>query len=636
MLSDRTNTALRGAAKAIQNGCKAKKLLKIIISHDDLWLSAYAKIYSNKGALTPGVDSNTLDGFSLARVNALIASVQDGSYRPTPVRRINIPKDRLFPKGKTRPLGIPNGNDKIVQEVMRMILETLYEPVFSEHSHGFRPQRSCHSALDGIKEGWKSTKWVCEVDIKGFFDNIKHQKLLDILRKRINDEAFMLLIKHTLKAGYAENWRWNATYSGTPQGGIVSPILANIYLNELDEFMTAQIEKFNCGKRRRANLEYKRLLHQASKRKLKLRDEANTLTQTEKAILLSEIAQYENKYKRLPSNDMHDPNFRRMHYVRYADDFLIGVTGTKDEARQIMATVTTFIEEELQLEVSKEKSRLNAMEDGCLFLGHGIRTRSEDKMLRTVVRRTTGNRTVVAVKRSITGHIHLSVPEAKCQRFVHSHGYGIYDANKPAACARLGMLNQSDFEIVSQFNAEMRGFANYYSRCRRLYLNKVEWIWQSSLIRTLGRKWQLTPAAAVRRLRQANGSLALEYRGKADDVRLLPVYSLTNRVQVPYLQRIDILPNAFIFRSRSELLRRLLANKCEYCSDLAGPFEVHHVRKMKDIAKGVESWKRLMIARQRKTLVLCIKCHDQLHAGRLSDRINRKHIAVKTNGEPDA
>ncbi|EKU83823.1 hypothetical protein HMPREF9710_01002 [Massilia timonae CCUG 45783] len=465
----------------------------------DLWLRAYANIHPNKGALTRGVDDNTLDGFSMERVNNLIQSIKHGAYSPKPVRRVHIPKDKLNPKGKTRPLGIPTGDDKLVQEVMRMILEALYEPVFSEDSHGFRPRRSCHTALDGIRSGWKSTKWFCEVDIKGYFDNIDHTKLLDILRKRIEDETFLSLLGKFLKAGYVEDWRWSATHSGTPQGGIVSPILANIYLHELDIFMQGLKAQFNKGHRRRPNQEYARLKNRAYLRRKRLRA-ADTLGEEEASNLREKIAtlkeQYPGKpngdldldapayrkldnelaklqavlrdkgpiddeevgrlqseikvltkqYNAMPANDMHDPNFRRLHYVRYADDFLIGVTGTKDEAKGIMAHVASFIEGELKLEVSTEKSRLGAFEDGCKFLGYGVKMRREAKRMKTVVGRRSG-RAIHAVKRTITGHIHFSVPEEKCRKFVRSHGYGVYDAGRTGFWCQRRLKTDTDFVV---------------------------------------------------------------------------------------------------------------------------------------------------------------------------------------------
>lgn len=694
MLSDRTIKAIEGAAKAVHNGCKAKKLLKIMGACPDLWLRAYANIYPNKGALTRGVDDNTLDGFSMERVNNLIQAIKHGAYSPKPVRRVHIPKDKLNPKGKTRPLGIPTGDDKLVQEVMRMILEALYEPVFSEDSHGFRPHRSCHTALDGIRSGWKSTKWFCEVDIKGYFDNIDHTKLLDILKKRIEDETFLSLLGKFLKAGYVEDWRWNATHSGTPQGGIVSPILANVYLHELDIFMQRLKEQFNKGERRRVNREYARLVNRAYLRRKRLREAGslgeeearnlrekiaalkeqyprqpngnldldapayrkldNELTKLQAVLrdrgpidddevdrLNSEIKVFAKQYNAMPANDMHDPNFRRLHYVRYADDFLIGVTGTKDEAEAIRAQVRAFIEDELKLAVSTEKSRLGAFEDGCRFLGYGIKMRREAKRMRTVVGRRDG-RAIHAVKRTITGHIHFSVPEEKCRKFVRSHGYGVYDTGRTGFWPRKWMSQCSEYEIVTQYNAEMRGFANYYNRCARLYLNKVEWIWLNSLIRTLGWKWgHMTPSAVYSRLRQPDGAYALEFRGKDGKPRLLKIYSLTDRRRISYGDKgpenpyVDIQPRAGWMLGRTELLRRLNAHICEYCWDEEGPFEVHHVRKMKDIAEGKSMWQRLMIARQRKTMVLCLPCHHRLHQGTLPDNRFWKNVDT-VDGEPDA
>ena len=216
-------------------------------SSTDLWTEAYGRIYKNRGALTKGVDEVTLDGMSHERINDLIELVKNGKYEPKPSRRTHIPKDARKPNGKKRPLGIPNGDDKLVQQVMKVILKAIYEQNFSDWSHGFRPNRSCHTALSVIKEGWKSTKWICEVDIKGFFDNIDHNLLLKFLSKRIDDEKFLRIIKKFLKAGVVDNWKYNATHSGTPQGGIISPILANIYLHELDEFMEKRIAEFGKG-----------------------------------------------------------------------------------------------------------------------------------------------------------------------------------------------------------------------------------------------------------------------------------------------------------------------------------------------------------------------------------------------------
>lgn len=217
----------------------------------DLFLLAYQNIYASQGNMTQGTDGKTIDGMSIRRIDKLIESLKDESYQPQPSRRTYIPKKN----GKLRPLGIPSFDDKLIQEVIRMLLEAVYENSFSDTSHGFRPKRSCHTALQQIQTRFTGVKWFVEGDIKGFSDNINHEILIKILSERIKDERFLRLIRKFLKAGYLEEWRFHNTYSGTPQGGIISPILANIYLDKLDKFMEKLQTEFNCGERRKRHKE---------------------------------------------------------------------------------------------------------------------------------------------------------------------------------------------------------------------------------------------------------------------------------------------------------------------------------------------------------------------------------------------
>ena len=190
------------------------------IQDKELFLAAYGKLYANQGATTVGIDPNdTVDGMSLARIETIIAQLHEGIYQWQPVRRVYIPKAN----GKKRPLGIPTWSDKLLQEVIRMVLEAYYEPRFSHYSHGFRPKKSCHTALKQIHHSWKGTKWFIEGDIKGCYDNIDHNVLLAILTRDIHDNRFIKLIRQMLKAGYLEEWRYHETYSGTPQGGVITP-----------------------------------------------------------------------------------------------------------------------------------------------------------------------------------------------------------------------------------------------------------------------------------------------------------------------------------------------------------------------------------------------------------------------------
>ena len=222
----------------------------------DLYLRAYGRIYGNAGAMTKGTTEETVDGMSMTKIDTIIGLLRQERYRWKPVRRMYIPKR----DGRQRPLGIPTWSDKLLQEAMRSILDAYYEPQFSDRSHGFRPGRGCHTALRQISGTWSGTKWFIEGDIKGCFDNIDHQVLLSILREKIHDNRFLTLIACLLKAGYLERWDHRPTLSGTPQGGILSPLLANIYLDRLDKFVEQTlIPEFTKGKARRKNKEYERL-----------------------------------------------------------------------------------------------------------------------------------------------------------------------------------------------------------------------------------------------------------------------------------------------------------------------------------------------------------------------------------------
>ena len=183
------------------------------------------------------------------------------------VRRIYIPKRS---SDKKRPLGIPTGDDKLVQEVARILLERIYEPIFSDDSHGFRSQRSCHTALRQIHKQWTGIKWFAEFDISGFFDSMNHSLLVELLEKKIDDKRFIKLIKCMLKAGYLEDFQYHPTYSGTPQGGVISPILSNIYLHELDTFVMKLQNSFTQGKKRKANPQHKRITNQMTQIRKKI------------------------------------------------------------------------------------------------------------------------------------------------------------------------------------------------------------------------------------------------------------------------------------------------------------------------------------------------------------------------------
>ncbi|MBM4288975.1 MAG: hypothetical protein FJ135_12695 [Deltaproteobacteria bacterium] len=610
MLSDTTNRRLNALGKISEQGKRINGLFRLM-ENLSLWEQAYVNIYSNKGAMTKGVDGSTLDGFSNERAGNIIKLLKGGRYRFKPSRRIYIPKAN----GKMRPLGIPSADDKLVQEVMRIILEKIYEPIFSQSSHGFRPGRSCHTALDFIKRCWTGVKWIIDMDIQGFFDNIDHEILIKLLMKRIDDRRFIGLIKTMLKAGYLEDWKYHGTYSGTPQGGIISPILANIYLHELDEFMEHLISKFNRGKRRQDNPEYQHYTYMIRKLRKKYESLKKDEAEGQLAAIRKAIRSYDKIRKELPAFNPYDPNYRRLTYCRYADDFLIGVIGSKEDSRKVMDAVRDFIRTELNLSISEEKSGIRHSKEKTRFLGYDLSMYSGERIVKTTRR---GWHTTA---RSLAEKIELSIPKEKLLKFCHSKGYGNYDRFQMVH--RPELLNLSDSEIITIYNAELRGLANYYvlAAGAKSALGKLQGIWRGSFLKTLANKHRSSVTKIARRLKCSPGDYRVtEVRnGKIRTVRLFRLKDLQG-----YPKRystVDSTPNTTQYRIvYSELARRIRAQQCEYCGRSGGHLEVHLISRLKSVQDGSEAWQRLMYERQRKTLILCLDCHQQLHRGTLPNR----------------
>jgi len=318
--------------------------------------------------MTKGADNRTIDGMSLKRIDNLIASLKSESYHPAPARRKYIPKKN----GKKRPLGIPSFDDKLLQEVIRMILESIYEGHFEETSHGFRPNRSCHTALACIQKYYTGCKWFIEGDIEAFFDMINHDVLINILAERINDARFLRLIRKFLNAGYMEEWQFHKTYSGTPQGGIISPILANVYLDKLDKYMKEYAEKFSIGVRRAHNPKYTETQHTLRKWEYRLKRADTTEKRQE---ILNHIKEIEQQRRTIHSKVDMDENFKRLRYERYADDFLIGVIGSKEDCRKIKQDLKNFLSDKLRLNLSDEKTLITHAASPAHFLGYEISVR---------------------------------------------------------------------------------------------------------------------------------------------------------------------------------------------------------------------------------------------------------------------
>jgi group II intron reverse transcriptase/maturase len=566
-----------------------------------LFLKAYAKIYRNAGATTVGTDANdTIQGMSLKRIDTIIEQLRDGSYQWKPSRRVNIPKS----KGQTRSISIPNWNDKLVQEVMRMILEAYYEPQFRDSSHGFRPNRSCHTALQNIKRKWNGTKWFIEGDIKGCFDNIDHDVVINMLSQSIQDNRFLKLVKGALKAGYLEDWQYNDTFSGTPQGGIISPILSNIVLHELDKYVEdVLIPKYTQGKVRKMGSQYRSILWQRTK--------------AQRVGDIQRIRECNQQLRRVPSMNEFDPDYRRLKYARYADDFILGFIGPKEEAQQIKGELKAFLTS-IHLTLSEDKTQItHARTERARFLGYDISTSWNNTKI-TRYHDGSGKR------RSVNGVIQLHVPREVVTRWRRRYAR----EGKPMYISHL--IELSDYEIVLTYGAQLRGIVNYYSlaaNCGKA-LSSVRWYCMESCRKTLGAKHKIrsTKALYIKYYNQdrtdnewSHLQVVVNRENKSPLVAKCGETPVVTR-KLSYAPK-DEIPPYVIAGGRSELVTTMLAGKCQLCG-CEDALEAHHTRKLKDLERRWQGrnnppeWVKNMISRRRKSIVVCVACHNEITFGR--------------------
>ena len=581
---------------------KFERLYRLLFN-EELFYVAYQKIASNEGSTTKGSDGRSIDGMSLARIETLIASLKDESYQPHPSRRVHIPKKN----GKMRPLGIPAFEDKLVQEVVRMILEAIYEGHFETTSHGFRPKRSCHTALLHIQKTFNGAKWFIEGDIKGFFDNIDHDVLVGILRERISDDRFIRLIRKFLKAGYVEDWTFHNTYSGTPQGGIVSPILANIYLDKLDKYVKEYIRHFDKGTKRRSGKESNDLTNERKRTVRKLRKVKDG---AEKAALVARLKAIEQERAAFPSGDEMDGSYRRLKYIRYADDFILGVIGSKEDAQRIKEDIKSFLSASLALELSEEKTLITHTGKSAKFLGYEITVTRNNHQRRDVqgrLRRTYGKRVRLNVSMAT---LRDKLLEYGAMEIKLRNGKEIW---KPKC--RSGLIFNDDLEILDRYNRETVGFCNYYLIANNyVVLHNFRYIMEYSMYKTFAGKYRSTVRKINKKYR-LNKLFTVKYEQKGV-IKSRTFYKTSfKRRTTAFNGSCDIEPYSIADVSRTNLTDRLKAEKCELCG-ATGKLIMHHVRNLKDL-KGKESWKRLMSARKRKTIALCPSCHRLRHLGKV-------------------
>lgn len=575
---------------------------------EDLFLAAYDKIARNQGALTAGTDNDTADGMNLEGIRRIIAQLRTEQFRFHPVRRIHIPKKR----GGTRALGMPNFTDKLVQEAVRLLLEAYYEPRFRNSSHGFRPGRGCHTALACLKNKFEGAAWFIEGDIRGCFDNIDHQILVDILARDIQDGRLLNLIRMLLEAGYMEDWHYHRTYSGTPQGGVLSPLLANIYLNELDAYIEdTLIPQYTRGTRRATNLEYARLNYY-----IKVARQAGDAKR---------VKELEQQRRQLPSQDVTDPNYRRLQYIRYADDFILSVIGSKAEAENIKAAIGAFLQHTLHLEMSASKTLItHARTEHAHFLGYAISISHADDKLSP----RTGTLTKT---RGRNGNIRLGIPFGKVDELARRYlrnGKPIHEA---------GLLAFSDAQIMEVYQQRFRGIAQYYKYAvDRNKLGKLKYVMEISLTKTLANKFRTKVTEIYKKYKGTRTVDGYTYKVLRVDVptkngtRTIYWGGISLKIVKPGSEAIDdrIGIRNFVANSRTDLVQRLKANECEICG-ATEKCDVHHIRKLANLKerwrgkREKPDWVVRMIALRRKTLVVCEKCHAKIHAGRPKAQTSR-------------
>ena len=571
----------------------------------EFYLLAYRNIYANDGSMTPGVNGITIDGMSFKRIDKIIASLKDHSYRPNPARRTYIAKKNN--PAKKRPLGISSVDDKLVQEVVRMILESIYEPTFLDVSHGFRPKRSCHTALMRIQKTFTGAKWFVEGDIKACFDSFDHHVLIDILRRRIDDEAFIELMWKFLKAGYMEQWQYHMTYSGTPQGSGISPILANIYLNELDRYIAVYAERFSSPKRT-VNPAHRNLGSKIFYYKAKNAAIWNTLSPEEQKKRAKILRQMQAERMSMPTHPVQETSYKSLQYVRYADDFLIGVIGSKADAEQLKQDLTVFLRDKLKLTLSVEKTKITNTAENARFLNYDISvSRSQD-----IKRLKNGNR-----QRVYSGVVRLRMPHDKWAAKLLEYGAIRIKKDKSGKerwkiMPRGKLMNRTDIEILSRYNAEVRGYYNYYSLAGNVAtLNHFSSLMKYSMLKTFGSKYR----CQVNKIKERyvkDGEFTVPYETKSGLKEAIYYHGGFRKKSEPMFGQVDMLDIYKKYDKPNSLAARLRAKTCELCGVNCEGLEMHQVRRLKDL-KGRYEWECIMLRRRRKTLAVCPSCHIEIH-----------------------
>jgi group II intron reverse transcriptase/maturase len=571
-----------------------------------LWLAqAWEQIRRNHGSNTPGADSLTGWDVDPPLIASLSTELLNGTYRPTPVRRVYIPKAN----GKTRPLGIPTLKDRIVQQALRMALEPIFEADFKPFSHGFRQHRSTHTALQEVVRNYPPASWIIEGDIEGFYDNLPHDLLLEQVRRRIADEKVIGLIGKFLKAGYLENWRFHSTYSGVPQGGIVSPLLSNIFGHQLDLFMEDELGanrlQTQSEKNARANPEYRRISTQISRLRGKLRES------DDKAVYL-ELKELEERRKHVPCYSKEKRHPGKIKYVRYADDFLILIYGTKLEAEGTKRRVADKLRE-LGLQLNDEKTRITHWDEPVQFLGYELRG--------------------ISRKRGIGIRARLGIPREKVKRIQE-------------AIMRVCEYHQiPEADLFRAVSAKYQGFCQYFKYAdapQQAFSKLADSSWWATA-HNLARRHKCSMRQMLRTAEKAERYAYLTRRGRTRKTfrQFIGSYEVILDILPPKTGNIHAIPkhqswtaDLIPLNACSWQSGRSLATRLEALERSTGVCEQCHTNQVENVHHtGPLRRKRSMRARvmsdrdQRLTAkALCMRCHVGVHGGQFPPKGARKGV----------
>lgn len=562
-----------------------------LLYNPSLYVMAYERLKSKPGNMTPGTDGPTLDGCSLEAIEEAITRRRTAQYRPTPVRRTDIPKA----PGQWRPLGVPSPREKVIQECVRLILAAIYEPMFSDSSHGFRPGRSCHTAVERLRRHGVGTKWTRQIDIAECFERVEHCRLLDILREKIADDRFLNRIRTFLTAGYLEHWGYHRTYRGTPQGSGLSPLRMHVYLSTLDPKLEALGAQDSRGDRRKQNSQRIALM-KARKSGLE-QGEADPACRTS---LRGPLRLWNQRILQTPVFDYDDPAYTRVKFLRYADDIVVGVLGPKALAAQLQEEITPFLREELKLELNREKTRvIHVPTEPARFLGYECKAASS-RLRRRNLRRTGSPHNVMQPVRTNTGNIKLLVPlRALSQKLTKYLAQG-----KPTH--RSGLVNQPLEHIIAHYNGVMRGWDNYYQLAENVgRLNYARYVLQYSLAKTFAHKERSSVAKVFRKY--GKHLTCTKPNGRAVCFFNAPLTQVKN---AKIKAAVDALPNWGPRRTQTRLL-----DSCAICGN-PERVEMHHVRHIRKWGHAVRGFSLYLAAINRQQLPVCHACHRDIHRGR--------------------